>query len=266
MKWVETAFSRLEEKFGSRPFAASTASKVLCNIEGYHIGSAYRILFELEKEGKLEKLGRGVYRIPREISSKSPAKPPEFVKRLAKELRGSGINGQITGFPVLSGFTNLIPRRVIYLLYVPLGAGESAAYFFGGKLGKIPLLNPTPNEIKAALDATEKKDLIVVREMRLIFKDDSMIASTEKALVDLYFEASRKKIPLPLSEVGQIFGDVLAGTKIDMKELLRAASRRGIRKEIEAILFSLRPEFNISGLHPKIAENAKIVLNAARGI
>ncbi|MFH1106584.1 MAG: DUF6577 family protein, partial [Candidatus Micrarchaeota archaeon] len=154
---------------------------------------------------------------------------------------------------------------VIFLVYTPRGAGESAAEFFGQK-GKVALLNPSLGEIRAVMNATGIKDLAVIRETGGSYPECSGVASIEKAVVDLYFETTRKKIPFLESEAGHIISGVIANAKIDIKTLLRAASRRGIRGEIKAILYTLRPELRLDNEPIKINEHAKTILQTTRGI
>ena len=80
---------------------------------------------------------------------------------------------------------------------------------------------------------------MVIRETKGLAGRAGNLASMERALVDLYFETTRKKIPIPLTEVGRIFGEALTESNIDVTKMTKIASRRGIDKEIRGILVSL---------------------------
>ena len=82
-------------------------------------------------------------------------------------------------------------------------------------------------------------DLVVIRERKGLMGRIGNFASTERALVDLYYETSRNKIPMPITEVGRIMGDALAENTIDFTRMTKIASRRGIDKEIRGILMGL---------------------------
>lgn len=264
MTWIENASKALEKAFKNKPFPASDALAVFKKTGEYRAGTTYRVLIELEKRGSLEKLGRGVYRIAYNPAKRAKPEAPEYVERLAEGLENAGIRAQISGLPVLSNYVNMIPRRLIYLVYSPRGAGEAAAEFIEKK-GKVPLLNPSLEEIMVAMDTTEAKDIAVIREIGGSNKL-TPVASIEKAVVDFYFESTRKKIPFPESEAARIISNALSNAAIDIKSLLRAASRRAIRGEIEAILFALRPETRLGERSIKFTPAVKAVLAATRGI
>ncbi|MFH1199527.1 MAG: DUF6577 family protein [Candidatus Micrarchaeota archaeon] len=266
MEWIENAEKALAEAFKNRSFTAADAVIALKKSAKYRPGTSYRALFELERKGVLDKLGYGVYKMAATTASNPKLEAPEHVARLAGELRRKGIHGQITGFPVLSAFTNLIPRRIIYLIYVPRGAGEAAVEHFEAKSGKIALLNPSIEEIRVAFDLVENKDLAVIREKGSSYRKEPAVAPVEKAVVDLYYETTRKKIPFSADEAARIITEVITGTKIDFKKLLKEAGRRGIQNEFKAILYALRPELRLDNEPIKINEHAKSILRTTRGI
>ncbi len=244
MKWVEKARILLTKAFETKTFRAADAVGTLKKAVGLKPGSTYRILFELEKNAEIEKLGRGIYRLGPMNERKAKPTVPEFVKRLALKLEKKGVRAQITGLPILLNYINLVPRRIIYLVYAPHGAGEQAIEILGSRK-RFALLNPTLNEINAVLSTAGGKDVAVIRENSAFHEGIESTATVEKALVDFYFEVSRKKIPFPKNEAERIISEVITSTRIDVTKLFKAASKRGIRKEIEAKTYSKKPETKI---------------------
>ncbi|MEM3186387.1 MAG: DUF6577 family protein [Conexivisphaerales archaeon] len=251
MNWKESALLEIRNHFMNKNFTASDVAKVLRN---YSLGTIYRILNDLAREGKVTKIGYGIFSAkPRigYIGTKERSFPPNLEK--ARELLSeSGIRFMLTGYSVLSPFIHLFPRRAVYLVYVERGAGESAVEALE-KGGFDTLLNPkNEREVNIALELT-KGDLFVVRERReLAGNTESGMASVEKGLVDLYFESTRKRIPFPESEVGRIMLDAIKMYSLDLTRMTKLASRRGIDGEIRAILESE------AGLHVR---RGKTVMN-----
>ncbi len=263
MDWKNGALSALKSAFGERPFEAAEALKLLKKTRSYRPGTSYRLLSELEKRGDLEKLGRGIYRAGKKTTALEEPRIPESVERLASELRRNGLRGELSGFPILSAYTNLIPRRVIYLVYAPRGSGEGLAEFFKKK-GNFAPVNPSLGELRAVLGATENKDIAVIREVERGFRGKAAVAPAEKAIVDLYFETTRKKIPFSATEAGRVIADAILRAKINIRKLFRAAARRGILEEMRSVVYAIRPDARLGGKPLKTNEHTKPFLEAAR--
>lgn len=235
MTWEEKALVKIRNHFAHRSFTTSNAAKLLTN---YSRGTIYRLLSDLTREGRMTKVGYGIFRAePRgegiEIKERSLAPNLEKARKL---LSDAGINFMLTGYSVLGPFIHLFPRRAVHLVYVGLGAGESAveALEHGGFIAR---LNPkSEREVNLTLSLT-KGDLFVVREKReLSGKTEGGIASIERGLVDLYFESTRRRIPFPEVEVGRIMLNATRMGRLNVSRLTKLASRRGIAGEIRAIL------------------------------
>jgi len=102
------------------------------------------------------------------------------------------------------------------------------------------LLNPDKKSIRNLI-AHYGNEIFVLREVGESSLEYNIagIATIEKALVDLYFEVTRKKISFSESELAHIIEEVLEKTKIDYTKLLRAASRRNIESDFLQILNAL---------------------------
>ncbi len=235
MNWEEKALVEIRNNFARRSFTASEAAKVLTS---YSPGTIYRLLNDLTREGKMTKVGYGVFRAEprREIIGTRGTNLSPNLGRARKLLSDAGIDFMLTGHSVLGSFIHLFPRRVVHLVYVELGAGESAAEALEHG-GFTVLLNPKgEREVNLTLGLT-KGDLFVIRERReLSGNTKEGIASVERGLIDLYFESTRRRIPFPEVEVGRIMRDAIKSGGLDVSRLTKLASRRGIAGEIRAIL------------------------------
>jgi hypothetical protein len=235
MNWEEKALVKIRNNFAHRNFTPSEAAKVLTS---YSQGTIYRLLNDLAREGKMTKVGYGIFRAePRGegIEAKGRSLTPNL-ERATKLLSDAGINFMLTGYSVLGSFIHLFPRRAVHLVYVELGAGESAVEALENG-GFTALLNPkSEREVNLTLGLT-KRDLFVIRERReLSGNTKGGVASMERGLIDLYFESTRRRIPFPEVEVGRIMRDAMKLGGLDVSRLTKLASRRGIAGEIRAIL------------------------------
>jgi len=234
VNWEDLAFKILYERFGSNSFYAAEAAALLKRERGYKIGTTYRLLKDLADSGKLVKIGYGIYKIggSRRERFISPSLPPNMEK--ARELLlEKGVEFMITGLSVLVNYMHLLPRRMIHLIYALKGAGEYVADILRDEFDI--LVNPTEEEVNVALSISEK-DLVVVREFSNLYGGREGVASIERALVDLYFESTRHKIPFPAEEAGRIILSVLKNARIDFAKLNKSASRRGVDGEFRAIM------------------------------
>ena len=253
MKWKESAFKLLKTRFGKRIFSVEDALAVLSEKKNYSRGTVYRLLHDLNEEGFLERVGRGFYRIRdvfelKEKVTVSDRFALEFIPgpltKVADLLKNKGIEFMITGATVLYRFHHYLPRRLIHLIYVIRGAGENTVTILRGS-GLRALLNPSRGEISLALENFPERDIFVIREFSELRGNINGIACYERALVDLYFESTRERIPYPKEEVARIFSMVLRSERINLTRLLMLASRRGIKEEMKAVVKFIEPKFPV---------------------
>ena len=251
MKWTSLAVDHLKVAFGKEPFAVKQAAVALKKDMGYSDNAVYQVLHELVKEGFLTKLGRGLYRIAEKktvqteaitISDKLVVTLTSGVLIRAEEvLKEKGVEFMVTGPSALSRFVHHLPRRLIHLIYVVDGAGEFASTLLR-KEGFRVFLNPKGSEVEMALQAFEDRDIFVIREYAKLEGNVGGRAFLERALVDTYFEATRRRIPFSEMEVGRIMANVFRTEKIDIARLLSLAGRRGVKGEIQSIVKVLVPD------------------------
>jgi hypothetical protein len=250
MNWENRVLETFRAEFHDNIFHTKDAFNLLKARKRYSKGTVYRVLHDLVKTGMVERLGRGIYRVHvhevpitdrMTLSDRVVVKLiPGSSKIARKSLRDKGIEFMITGAPLFYHYIHNLPKRLMELVYVTKGAGELAVFTLR-EAGLRALLNPTSKEISLALENFPERDFFIVREFSELLGNIDGMASLERALVDLYFEATRGKTPFPEEEVGRIFLRVLKNEPISHSRLLMFASRRGIKKEIEAVLEFLGP-------------------------
>jgi len=253
MKWEETALEVLKSKFNNGIFRAKDVFKLLNEKKGYSRGTVYRILHDLCKRGLIKRLGRGIYKVLKTVELKetvtvstsvSVELVPGPLTKARDLLRNKGIEFMITGGSLLYRFFHHLPKRLIHLIYVKKGAGEVAVTLL--REAEIrALLNPSRSEINVTLENFPERDVFVVREFMELLGNLDGNASFERALVDLYFESTRRRIPFLEEEAGRILFKVLRTEPFSFSHLLMLAGRRGLREEMEAIAKFVRPELPI---------------------
>jgi len=255
MKWENIALEILRSEFPNKAFRAIDAFRVLNAKKRYSKGTLYRILHDLSKRGLVEKLGRGIYRVRTnrimEVEDRitlSDTVSIELASDLlikAKELlRHKGIEFMVTGFSLFYRHTHHLPKRLIHLIYVIKGAGEPAITSLR-EAGFRALLNPSRKELSLALDSFEERDIFVIREFSELSGDADGNACLERALVDLYFEATRKRIPFSPEEAGRIFLNVFRNEHVDLSRLFFFANRRGVKEELKTVAKILEPDIPV---------------------
>ena len=258
MTWKNSILDKLTGRFDNKVFHIYDILEVPELREKYSKGTLYRVLHDLVKTGRIERLGRGTYKIKANESrthrititdrlafSESltvkliPGSPTE-----AKELlHNKGIEFMITGEAVLYRYIHNLPKRLIDLIYVTKGSGEIAVSTLR-EAGLRALLNPAKNEVNLALESFSERDIFVVREFSELAGNIGGLASLERALIDLYFETTRKKIPYPKEEVARVFLNVLRDEPVSYSRLIEFANRRGIGSEMLEVLEFVNPSIS----------------------
>ncbi|MGH9879436.1 MAG: DUF6577 family protein, partial [Nitrososphaerales archaeon] len=141
----------------------------------------------------------------------------------------------ITGASALMRYHHYIPRRMLHLVYVIKGSGEYVTSSLTDA-GLRALLEPTRDQLMLALDNFKETELFLIREFTALEGNNRGIAIPEKAILDLYFETTRRYILFPEEEVGRIFEALLKDRRMNLTKLFWLAERRGIRGEIIAIV------------------------------
>jgi len=259
MTWEEKAYRLLRLRLGGKSFTASEAARVLSKEGKLSTGTTYRLLHDLVKTGRLERLGRGLYRLPSkpmvvpgEITGKSASRSGTLLANADETARrvlvDRGIRFMITGPSLLYPFIHHFPRRMVHLVYVMEGGGESARERLR-EAGLRCLLRPSREEIRLALEEFPEEDLFVVREISDFKGESNGVADLERALVDTYFETTRKRIPFPSQEVGRMASKAISTGKVNVSHLLMLAGRRGVKGELRTVLERSMRGLRVPGTH-----------------
>jgi hypothetical protein len=271
MPWTDSVLQIIKKKFGNEPFLVDEAVKVLEKNTDYSKIAIRQALFQLVKEGFLARSTRGIYEVHhiRPISSGNANlssnvtvsfTSPQLIDA-ENSLAEKGIDFMITGPSALTRFHHLLTRRQIHLIYVIKGSGEYASNILKEK-GMRAFLNPNREQIDVVLQALEEGDIFVIREYSVLEGNLNGRATIERALVDTYFEVTRYRIPFSEIEVGRLIANAFREEKIDISRLLRFASRRGIRGEMESIVKELVPSLQLQDRVLK--ESTKAVIDGIR--
>ncbi|MBD3173325.1 hypothetical protein GF326_12745 [Candidatus Bathyarchaeota archaeon] len=270
MTWLNESLKLLKQKYQNKPFSATEAHKTLKKEKNYSRNTVYNILHELYNNGSLMKLGRGVYQIPERhadlhasfiANNRIPVKiNSPLLEKAMSLLDEIGVEYMVTGPSTLTGYHHYFSRRALNLVYVIQGAGDYALKTLKDE-DLTALLDPTLNQLQAALDLLDKTDIFIIREFAELRGNMDGKASLERAIIDTYFETTRNKIPFSEIETGRIIANIFRQEKLDITHLLNIASRRGIRDEITRIVKELIPSYPVE---PE--NNAKGLENVIQGI
>ena len=259
MNWEEAALELLDSKLGAKAFTAERAVRLLHKHRHFSAGTTYRLIHDLIEKGSLVKLGRGVYRLPRKfavplsegtrLSDDVPSLSVPSVDEVARRaLLERGIEFLITGPSLLYPFAHHLPRKMIHLIYVVRGGGDNAIEALK-EAGLRCLLKPSRDETSLAMAEFPEGDLFIVRESLDLTGAVEGAAILERALIDTYFETTRRRIPLAGEEFGRIASNAFATKTVSISHLLMLAGRRGIRPELRTIVERLIPDLELPGAH-----------------
>jgi len=222
-----------------------------------------KIVNKLIRQDKINRIGWGIYSF-QSSSAKAIVKLSPEIEEIQKSLLDKGVNFLITGLDILQEYVNLIPKRVPHLIYIAKGSGEYVKDILEIK-NRMCVLNPNRKEVRN-LFVHYGADIIIIREVgeTSIEYHKKGIASIEKAIVDLYFETTRKRIPFEISELANILQNILRKTKIDYTRLLRAASRRNMQSEFIRILKELQINIPLKDIEDEETLKVEKVINFFR--
>jgi hypothetical protein len=238
---IHTGFSKIKKIFGEKAFSISSAKKAL-NLSDR---STSLILSELVEKGLIVRTGRGNYAfIEKPTPRISLNSLSDDSKRLYHILKNEGIQFSISCLDILVGYTHLILRRYPHFCWVQSGSEDWAMEAIESS-DFVPLRNPSPTQLNVALDLTPADRLVIVRKTTNFYAVDDGLATTERALVDLYYEVTRERYPLDEAEVMRIYYNVLTSLSLEYPKMLRYAGMRRFRNEITWIFWKFKDRIDI---------------------
>lgn len=194
--------------------------------------------WNLYSHGHIQRLGKGLYSF-KGVPDKENLRPilSVLAEKTYKVLIESGYEFFISGLDVLSIFMLHVPERYPVLVFADkysmddvlehLRANNINAIDYS-KVRRYPEIS----------DLVRMGDIVLLGITREFSYAENGIASFEKAFVDLYYEVTRKKYPLPLQELVRIYSNLKRRTGLDGKRLVKIASRRSLQRDIRFILES----------------------------
>lgn len=162
--------------------------------------TAYRVVSELESEGKVNRPAHGVIRVP----TATPKLPTPEADRLWRLLREQDRPAYLTGLDVVGGFAHHFLMDFPHVVVAAPGTGDDLAFDATAEGFVV---------VSRAADVAigERTNLLIVRERRRWqrYAIVDHVAPPELAWVDLYRDAAKGLVPVDPWEVGAILRNLL---------------------------------------------------------
>lgn len=194
--------------------------------------------WNLNKYGHILRLGKGLYSF-KDVPERENLRP--ILSVLAEKtyyvLIESGYEFFVSGLDILSIFMLHVPEKYPVLVFVDKYSVSDVIEHL--RVNNINAINYSKvRRYPEISDLVQMGDIVLLGSTREFSYAENGIASFEKAFVDLYYEVTRKKYPLPLQELVRIFSSLKRRTRLDGKRLVKIASRRSLQRDIRFILES----------------------------
>lgn len=202
--------------------------------------SAHVQLNRLVEQGKLTKVGFGLYSLPKNDKPDFIYKPSEDEKDIARQLREKFplVDFCVWKPSVLVHYMRHIPAVRMTFVDVERVAMEAAFYFLQETFTPtLVLLNPTAQECERYIT---NEDMVIVRllvnEAPITQVDDTPVPTLEKILVDA--AGDKEMVFAQGAEYHTIFENALELHNVNTSRLLRYASRRNRKELIQRMIKS----------------------------
>lgn len=188
-------------------------------------------LYRLLKNNRLERVKQGFYRLPVSLFTVSGE-----IKQLNEMLKSQFPFADfcLWSSNVLMPFMHHIPNLNFIYVDVENDVAESAFNFLKNNQVKLIFFRPNKEEFNRYIAATEA---IIVRglisESPLQTVENVLVPTLEKVLVDIAGDVEFDF--LQGAEIAYFYRNVLERNEINKRKLLRYASRRGRREEVEQL-------------------------------
>ena len=216
-------------------FAANKQSfsrkELIGNFSNLPEKSLWRQLYRLLNTNRLERVKQGIYRLPVSLFAVS-----EKIKQLNEILKNQFPFADfcLWGSDVLMPFMHHIPNINFIYVDVENDVAESAFNFLKSNQQKSIFLHPSKEEFNRYITGTEA---IIVRQLvsesPLQTIENVLVPTLEKVLVDIAGDVEFDF--LQGAEITYFYRNVLERNKINKRKLLRYASRRGRKEEVEQL-------------------------------
>lgn len=200
--------------------------------------SAKVVLYRLLRSSRLEKVGRGLYRLPAKHNMEFLYSPSKEELTLARQIRDKFPFADFCIWKpaVLIPYMQHIPALSIIFVDVEKVAAESVFYFLQGlQEHKTVLLNPTMQECERYITSD---DIIIVRtlinEAPVVSVQNYFVPTLEKILVDA--AGDNELLFAQGAELYTIYENAFQAHNVNVSRLLRYAARRNRKDKIIKIL------------------------------
>ena len=142
-------------------------------------------------------------------------------------------NFQFTALSTLAPFLQNAYNKMIYNIDTVRNTGQllhDLILDYGG-MEFIILLNPKPDDIKKAIEYSEKTKFIVIREYARIPKDTW--APPDKAWIDLFSELKKDSYPIRRDELGNILDHLLENNLTDQRRLETIGRHKNMQNDLQ---------------------------------
>lgn len=197
-------------------------------------------VYELVREGVLTRVSKGLFRVGESHSYNHivDAKLKKLAKSIGKQFPFADFC--IWDSAMINNFSQHLTAHGFYVVAVEKDAAESVFHFLLEKLKKV-YYNPTDDVIDNYLYLSDTKPIVVknmVSEAPTETVEEVKVPSLEMILVDLFCDKRLFKA-YQGNELAHIYRNVFSRYSINMTKVVRYASRRGKKPEIEEFIKSL---------------------------
>jgi len=216
-------------------FAAGRQSfsrrELIKNIGNLSEKSLSQQIYRLLKNNRLERVEQGIYRLPVSLFAVS-----DEIKKLNEILKNQFSFSDFCFWSsnVLIPFLQHIPNLNFIYVDVENDVTESAFNFLKSNQTKSVFFRPGKEEYYRYITGTES---IIVRQLisesPLQMQDNIFVPTLEKVLVDIAGDVEFDF--MQGAEISYFYRNVLEKHTINKRKLLRYASRRGRREEVEQL-------------------------------
>jgi len=213
---------------GKQSFSRKELFENFCNLSKKSLSQQ---LYRLLKSNRLERLTQGVYRLPVSLFAVS-----DEIKQLNEILKNQFPFADfcLWSSDVLMPFMHHIPNLNFIYVDVENDVAESAFNFLKSNQTKSIFFRPSKEEFYRYITG---KEAIIVRglisESPLQTVENVLVPTLEKVLVDIAGDMEFDF--LQGAEITYFYRNVLERHEINKRKLLRYASRRGRREEVEQL-------------------------------
>ena len=194
--------------------------------------TVYWTLSNLASKGYIKRVGKGLYTFIKKENYPNP-----IISKLAKKIWNSLIETEynffITGLDVISIFMQHVPEFYPVILYVDKNSKEKISNILLEK--KYSLYYSNKNNINNNRIINKEIDVYLHETTEFNYIKNEL-AVYEKAFVDLYYEVTRTRYPLPLQELAKIYVNMRRRLNLDTTKMIKIASRKNIHYEIRYIV------------------------------